>query len=318
MPYILEAKSASLLAAGVPENQDDRAIQQHLTLIETAIRHAAANGHNRVPLLSEKFAGWDKNDIRTGPLFMSQVFKALAEAGYRFHTKSELEIICESGPHRVPYVHTVVTWPKGAIAKHKSLEATPWCPDDGIAEGFRGAGKTELLTQEAKALLKGHPLTPEERKKIADSLGKDLEYVDPSFAQPTMPPKGVLPPTTLPAPGTPMQLIEYLRQKGYKMQGFGCLVEVKHKPTNWDTCRAIGTLVLNLLEVHRSGSPKEPTTASLPLKDYPEIDFKYLRGTFAEVGLLVHQKGDTLECRWPVSAWDYFPIDPVTSIEGDW
>lgn len=282
MPYILEAKSASLLAAGVPENQDDRAIQQHLALIESAIRHAAANGHNRVPLLGKQFAGWNKNDIRTGPLFMSRVFKALTEAGYTFHTKTELEITCESGSHRVPYVHTVVTWPKG-----QRLEA-----------------QTEL--------------TLEERTEIADSLGKDLEYVDPSFAQPTMPSKGVFPPTTLPAPGTPMQLIEYLRQKGYKMQGFGCLVEVKHKPTNWDTCRAIGSLVLNLLEVHRSGSPKEPTTASLSLAEYPDVDFKYLRGTFAEVGLLVHQKGDTLECRWPVSAWDYFPIAPVTSIEGDW
>ena len=281
MPYILDAKSASLLTAGVPENQDDRAIQQHLALIETAIRHAAANGHNRVPLLGKQFAGWDKNDIRTGPLFMSQVFKALTEAGYTFHTKAELEIMCESGSHRVPYVHTVVTWPKG-----QRLEA-----------------QTEL--------------TLEERTEIADSLGKDLEYVDPSFAQPTMQPKGVFPPTTLPAPGTPTQLIEYLRQKGYKMQGFGCLGEVKHKPTNWDTGRAISSLVLNLLEVHRSGSPKKPTTASLPLKDYPEIDVKYLRGAFAEVGFLVHQVGDTLECRWPVSAWDYFPIDPVAANAGD-
>ena len=139
-----------------------------------------------------------------------------------------------------------------------------------------------------------------------------------TWPQHTVPLEGVFPLTTLPAPGTPRQLVEYLRQQGYKMQGFGCLGEVKHKPTNWDTCRAIGTLVLNLLEVHRSGSPKEPTTASLPLTDYPNIDFKYLRGSFAEVGLLVHQKGDTLECRWPVSAWDYFPVDPVTSIEGDW
>lgn len=283
MIRMLSANDASLISAGIGEPPHKQELQKLLDLIESEVRYAASAGRNKAPLLCEEFKGWDSANISELHDVMSWVFQILREEGYSFHTEQMLQIgNNESTCTQVSYPHTVVTWPKG-----QRLEA-----------------QTEL--------------TLEERTKIADSLGKDLEYVDPVFAQPTMPSKGVFPPTTLPAPGTPTQLIEYLRQKGYKMQGFGCLVEVKHKPTNWDTCRAIGSLVLNLLEVHRSGSPKEPTTASLPLKDYPEIDFKYLRGTFAEVGLLVHQKGDTIECRWPASAWDYFPIDQVTSIEGDW
>lgn len=319
MIRMLSANDASLISAGIGEPPHKQELQKLLDLIESEVRYAASAGRNKAPLLNEEFKGWDAANISDPHDVMSLVFLILSEEGYSSHTEQVLQIGNNvSTCSQVHYPHTVVTWPKGAIAKHPNLEATPWCPDDGIAGGFRGAGKTELLTQEAKELLKGHPLTPEERTKIADSLGKDLEYVDPIFSQPTMSPKGVFPPTTLPAPGTPTQLIEYLRQKGYKMQGLGCLVEVKHKPTNWDTCRAIGSLVLNLLEVHRSGSPKEPTTASLPLKDYPEIDFKYLRGTFAEVGLLVHEKGDTIECRWPVSAWDYNPVAPVAANTGDW
>lgn len=283
MVRMLSANDASLLSAGVSESVHKQELQKLLNLIESEVRFAAAAGRNKAALLGEEFKGWDAANISDPHGVMSMVFQILQEEGYSLHTEQMLQIgnvafTCS----QVPYPHTVVTWPKGQ-------------------------------RPEAQA-----ELTLEERTEIADSLGKDLEYVDPIFAQPTMPPNGVFPPTTLPAPGTPMQLIEYLRQKGYKMQGFGCLVEVKHKPTNWDTCRAIGALVLNLLEVHRSGSPKEPTTASLPLAEYPDVDFKYLRGTFAEVGLLVHQKGDVLECRWPVSAWDYFPIDQVTSIEGDW
>lgn len=312
MVRMLSANDASLLSAGVSEPVHKQELQKLLDLIESEVRYAASAGRNKAPLLGEEFKGWDSANISDPHDVMSLVFQILREEGYSFHTEQMLQIgNVASTCSQVPYPHTVVTWPKVETP-------TPRCPDDGIAEGFRGDGKTELLTQEAKDLLEGGPLSRDERTKIADSLGKDLEYVDPIFSQPTMSPKGVFPLTTLPAPGTATQLIEYLRQNGYKMQGFGCLVEVKHKPTNWDTCRAIGGLVLNLLEVHRSGSPKEPTTASLPLKDYPEIDFKYLRGTFAEVGLLVHQKGDTIECRWPVSAWDYFPIDQVTSIEGDW
>jgi len=319
MIRMLSANDASLISAGIGEPPHKQELQKLLDLIESEVRYAASAGRNKAPLLCEEFKGWDSANISELHDVMSWVFQILREEGYSFHTEQMLQIgNNESTCTQVSYPHTVVTWPKTAKATPLSLEPTPRCPDDRIAEGFRGAGKTELLTQEAKDLLEGRPLSHKELIKIANSLGKDLEYVDPIFAQPTMPPKGVFPPTTLPAPGTPTQLIEYLRQKGYKMRGFGCLVEVKHKPTNWDTCRAIGSLVLNLLEVHRSGSPKEPTTASLPLKDYPEIDFKYLRGTFAEVGLLVHQKGDTIECRWPASAWDYFPIDQVTSIEGDW
>lgn len=304
MIRMLSANDASLLSAGVNEPLYKKEAQHLLNLIESEVRFAAASGRNKAALLNEEFKGWDCANATDSQGVMSLVFQVLIEEGYAFHTEQVLQIGNNASTcSQVPYPHIVVTW--------------PWCPDDGIAEGFRGAGKTELLTQEAKDLLEGRPLSLDERTKIADSLGKDLEYVNPAFAQPTMPPMGVFPPTTLPAPGTPMQLIEYLRQKGYKMQGFGCLVEVKHKPTNWDTCRAIGSLVLNLLEVHRSGSPKEPTT-SLPLKDYPEIDFKYLRGTFAEVGLLVHQNGDTIECRWPVSAWDYNPVAPVAANTGDW
>ena len=278
MVRMLSANDASLISAGIGEPPHKKEVQRLLDLIESEVRFAAAAGRNKAPLLCEEFKGWDSANISNPHDVMSCVFQILDEEGYSFHTEQMLQI--------------------GNVASTCSQVPYP---------------HTVVTWPKAQA-----ELTLEERTGIADSLGKDLEYVDPSFAQPTMPPKGIFPPTTLPAPGTPVQLIEYLRQKGYKMQGFGCLVEVKHKPTNWDTCRAIGSLVLNLLEVHRSGSPKEPTTASLPLKDYPEIDFNYLRGTFAEVGLLVHQKGDTLECRWPVSAWDYFPIDQVTSIEGDW
>lgn len=282
MIRMLSANDASLLSAGVSEPAHKQELQKLLDLIESEVRYAASAGRNKAPLLAEEFKGWDAANISDPHDVMSWVFQILREEGYSFHTEQMLQIgNVASTCSQVHYPHTVVTWPKGQ----------------------RPEAQTEL--------------TLEERTEIANSLGKDLEYVDPVFAQPTMPSKGVFPPTTLPAPGTPMQLIEYLRQKGYKMQGFGCLVEVKHKPTNWDTCRAIGSLVLNLLEVHRSGSPKEPTTASLPLKDYPEIDFKYLRGTFAEVGLLVHQKGDTIECRWPVSAWDYFPVATVTANAGD-
>lgn len=317
MPYILEAKSASLLSAGVPENQDDRAVQQHLTLIETAIRHAAANGHNRVPLLGEKFVGWDKNDIRTGPLFMSQVFKALAEVGYRFHTEHSLEIACEAGRHKVPYVHTVVTWPKTATATPVRVEATPWCPDDGIAEGFRGAGKTELLNMDSKALLKVHPLTREERTKIADSIGKDLEYVDPALAQPTSPSPTAFTPSPLPMPGTPIQLIEYLRQKGYKMEGFGCLVEVKHKPTNRDTCRAIAAFVMKLVECHKYGSESFSPSSFVSLGEYPDVDLKYLQGAFAEVGIAIAAGQDWASYRWPSTSWDYTPVAPVAAKAGE-
>lgn len=283
MLRMLSANDASLISAGIGEPPHKQELQKLLDLIESEVRYAASAGRNKAPLLCEEFKGWDSANINERHDVMSWVFQILREEGYSFHTEQMLQIgNNESTCTQVSYPHTVVTWPKG-----QRLEA-----------------QTEL--------------TLEERTEIADSLGKDLEYVDPVFAQPTMPPQGVFPLTTLPAPGTPTQLIEYLRQKGYKMQGFDCLVEVKRKPTNRDTCRAIGSLVLNLLEVHRSGSPKEPTTASLSLAEYPDVDFKYLRGTFAEVGLLVHQKGDVLECRWPVSAWDYFPIDQVTSIEGDW
>ena len=278
MLRMLSANDASLLSAGCGEPPHKQELQKLLDLIESEVQYAASAGRNKAPLLCEEFKGWDAANISNPHDVMSCVFQILDEEGYSFHTEQMLQI--------------------GNVASTCSQVPYP---------------HTVVTWPKAK-----QELTLEERTQIANFLGKDLEYVDPSFAQPTVPPKGVFPPTTLPAPGTPMQLIEYLRQKGYKMEGFGCLVEVKHKPTNWDTCRAIGTLVLNLLEVHRSGSPKEPTTASLPLKDYPEIDFKYLRGTFAEVGLLVHQKGEVIECRWPVSAWDYFPMPPVTSIEGDW
>lgn len=288
MIRMLSANDASLLSAGLGEPAHKQELQKLLNLIENEVRYAAFAGRNKAPLLGEEFKGWDTSSTSDSGDVMSLVFQVLSEEGYSVHTEQMLQIgNVASTCSQVPYPHTVVTWPKAQS------------PEGQIPEA-----QTEL--------------TLEERTEIADSLGKDLEYVEPSFAQPTMPPKWVFPPATLPAPGTPMQLIEYLRQKGYKMQGFGCLVEVKRKPTNWDTCRAIGTLVLNLLEVHRSGSPKEPTTASLPIKDYPEIDFKYLRGAFAEVGFLVHQKGDVLECRWPVSAWDYFPVAPVTANAGDW
>ena len=277
MVRMLSANDASLLSAGLSEPVHKQELQKLLDLIESEVRYAASAGRNKAALLGEEFKGWDTSSTSDSGGVMSLVFQVLSEEGYSVHTEQMLQI--------------------GNVASTCSQVPYPHI----VVTWPKGAPS----------------LSPEERTGIADSLGKDLEYVDPALAQPTMP-KGVFPPTTLPAPGTPTQLIEYLRQKGYKMQGFGCLVEVKHKPTNWDTCRAIGSLVLNLLEVHRSGSPKEPTTASLSLKDYPEIDFKYLRGTFAEVGLLVHQKGDTIECRWPVSAWDYFTVDPVTSIEGDW
>ena len=56
----------------------------------------------------------------------------------------------------------------------------------------------------------------------------------------------------------------------------------------------------------------------LPIKGYLEINFNYLRGAFAEVGLLVHQKGGTIECRWPVSAWEYNPVAPVAANTGTW
>ena len=278
MVRMLSANDASLLSAGVSEPVHKQELQKLLDLIESEVRYAASAGRNKAPLLGEEFKGWDSANISDPHDVMSWVFQILREEGYSFHTEQMLQI------GNVASTCSQVPYPHTVVTWPKGAPS----------------------------------LTRDDRTEIANSLGKDLEYVDPSFAQPTMSPKGVFPPTTLPAPGTPMQLIEYLRQKGYKMQGFGCLVEVKHKPTNRDTCRAIGTLVLNLLEVHRSGSPKEPTTASVSLAEYPDVDFKYLRGTFAEVGLLVHQKGDTLECRWPVSAWDYFPIDPVTSIEGDW
>lgn len=278
MVRMLSANDASLLSAGVSEPVHKQELQKLLDLIESEVRYAASAGRNKAPLLGEEFKGWDAANIRDPHDVMSWVFQILQEEGYSLHTEQMLQI--------------------GNVASTCSQVPYP---------------HTVVTWPEAQT-----ELTLEARTEIADSLGKDLEYVDPIFAQPTMTPKGVFPLTTLPVPGTPMQLIEYLRQKGYKMQGFGCLVEVKHKPTNWDTCRAISTLVLNLLEVHRSGSPKEPTTASLSLAEYPDVDFKYLRGAFAEVGLLVHQKGDTIECRWPVSAWDNFPIAPVTSIEGDW
>ena len=278
MVRMLSANDASLLSAGLSEPVHKQELQKLLDLIESEVRYAASAGRNKAPLLGEEFKGWDTSSASDSGGVMSLVFQVLSEEGYSVHTEQMLQI--------------------GNVASTCSQVPYP-----------------HIVVTWPKVQAE---LTLEERTEIADSLGKDLEYVDPSFAQPTMPPKGVFPPTTLPAPGTPMQLIEYLRQNGYKMQGFGCLVEVKHKPTNWDTCRAIGSLVLNLLEVHRSGSPKEPTTAYLPLTDYPNIDFKYLRGSFAEVGFLVHQKGEVLECRWPVSAWDNFPVDPVTSIEGDW
>ena len=318
MIRMLSANDASLISAGIGEPPHKQEVQKLLNIIENEVRYAAFAGRNKAPLLGEEFKGWDAANISNPHDVMAEVFQVLSEEGYSFHTEQMLQIgNVASTCSQVPYPHSVVTWPKTTTSTQAGVGSAPRCPDDGIAEGFRGDGKTELLTREAKDLLEGRPLSHKELIKIANSLGKDLEYVDPIFAQPTMTPR-VMPMTTLPAPGTPMQLIEHLRQKGYKMQGFGCLVEVKHKPTNWDTCQAIGSLVLNLLEVHRSGSPKEPTTASLPLKGYPEIDFKYLRGTFAEVGLLVHQKGGTIECRWPVSAWDYFTVDPVTIIEGDW
>ena len=283
MLKMLSANDASLLSAGLGEPPHKQELQKLLDLIESEVIYAASAGRNKAALLGEEFKGWDSANISEPHDVMSLVFQILREEGYSFHTEQMLQIgNNESTCTKVSYPHTVVTWPKGP-----RLEA-----------------QLEL--------------TLEERTEIADYLGKDLEYVNSVFAQPTMPSKDVFPPTTLPAPVTPTQLIEYLRQKGYKMQGFGCLVEVKRKPANGDTYRAIGSLVLNLLEVHRSGSPKEPTTASLPLKDYPEIDFKYLRGAFAEVGLLVHQKGDTIECRWPVSAWDNFPVAPVTANAGDW
>lgn len=304
MIRMLSANDASLISAGIGEPPHKQELQMLLDLIESEVRYAASAGRNKAPLLGEEFKGWDSANISELHDVMSWVFQILREEGYGFHTEQMLQIgNIASTCSQVAYPHTVVTWPKAATATPLSLDATPWCPDDGLAEGFRGAGKTELLTRD-------------ERKKIADYLGKDLEYVDRVFAQPTSPSPTAFTPSPLPMPGSPVQLIDYLRQKGYKMQGFGCLVEVKRNPANWDTWRAIGTLVLNLLEVHRSGSPKEPTTASLSLAEYPDIDFKYLRGTFAEVGLLVHQKGDVLECRWPVSAWDYFPIAPVAANAG--
>ena len=278
MLRMLSANDASLLSAGIGEPLHKQELQKLLNHIESEVRFAAAAGRNKAALLGEEFKGWDTSRTSDSGDVMSLVFQVLSEEGYSVHTEQILQI--------------------GNVASACSQVPYPHI----VVTWPKGAPS----------------LTRDDLTKIADSLGKDLEYVDPIFAQPTMPSKGVFPPTTLPAPGTPTQLIEYLRQQGYKMQGFGCLVEVKHKPTNWDTCRAIGSLVLNLLEVHRSGSPKEPTTASLSLAEYPDVDFKYLRGTFAEVGLLVHQKGDVLECRWPVSAWDYFPVAPVTANAGDW
>lgn len=278
MIRMLSANDASLLSAGVSEPAHKQELQKLLDLIESEVRYAASAGRNKAALLGEEFKGWDSANIRNPHDVMSLVFQILREEGYGFHTEQMLQI------GNVASTCSQVPYPHTVVTWPKA--------------------QTEL--------------TRGDRTKIAGSLGKDLEYVDPIFTQPTMQPEGIVPMTTLPAPGTPTQLIEYLRQKGYKMQGFGCLAKVKHEPTNWDTCRAIGSLVLNLLEVHRSGSPKEPTTASLPLKDYPEIDFKYLRGTFAEVGLLVHQKGDTIECRWPVSAWDCNPAAPVAANTGDW
>lgn len=278
MIRMLSANDASLISAGIGEPVHKQELQKLLNLIESEVRYAASAGRNKAALLGEEFKGWDTSSTSDSGDVMSLVFQVLSEEGYSVHTEQMLQI------GNVASTCSQVPYPHIVVTWH-----------------------------EAQA-----ELTLEERTEIADSLGKDLEYVDPSFAQPTMQPEGIVPMTTLPAPGTPMQLIEYLRQKGYKMEGFGSLVEVKHKPTNRDTCRAVFALVLKLLEVHGFGSPKEPTTASLSLAEYPEVDFKYLRGTFAEVGLLVHQKGDTLECRWPVSAWDYFPVAPVTANAGDW
>lgn len=267
MVRMLSANDASLLSAGLGEPPHKQELQKLLDLIESEVRYAASAGRNKAPLLGEEFKGWDSVNISDPHDVMSLVFQILREEGYGFHTEQMLQI------GNVASTCSQVPYPHTVVT---------WP--------------------------KGPPsLTRDDRTEIADSLGKDLEYVDPIFSQPTMSPKGVFPPTTLPAPGTPTQLIEYLRQKGYKMQGFGCLVEVKHKPANWDTCRAISALVVKLLEAHGLGSPKAPTTAYLPLTDYPNIDFKYLRGSFAEVGFLVHQVGEALECRWPVSAWEYSP-----------
>ena len=267
MVRMLSANDASLLSAGLSEPVHKQDLQKLLDLIESEVRYAASAGRNKAALLGEEFKGWDAANIRDPHDVMSWVFQILQEEGYGFHTEQMLQI------GNVASTCSQVPYPHTVVTWPKA--------------------QTEL--------------TRDDRTKIAGSLCKDLEYVDPILAQPTMQPEGIVPMTTLPAPGTPMQLIEYLRQKGYKMEGFGCLVEVKHKPTNWDTCRAIGTLVLNLLEAHGLGSPKAPTTASLSLAEYPDVDFKHLRGSFAEVGFLVHQVGEALECRWPVSAWEYSP-----------
>lgn len=275
---MLSAAEAASISAGIVEPAEGQEVQHLLSLVESEVQFAAAAGRNKAPLLAEEFRGWDRDAASESCGIMSLVFQNLEVLGYTLHTEQMLQI--------------------GNVASTCSQVLYP---------------HTVVTWPKAK-----RDLTLEESTKLAGSLGKDLEYVATIFAQPTMPPRGGFPPTTLPAPGTPMQLIECLRQKGYKMEGFGYLGEVKHKPTNWDTCRAIGTLVLQLLEAHRLGSPKSPTAAFLPLNEYPDADFKYLRGSFAEVGLLVRQTGDVIECRWPVSAWNYFPIDQVTSIEGDW
>lgn len=318
MIRMLSANDASLLSAGVIEPIYKKEAQHLLNLIENEIRFAAAAGRNKAALLNEEFKGWDAANISDPHDVMSLVFLILSEEGYSFHTEQVLQIGNNASTcSQVHYPHTVVTWPKGAIAKHPNLEATPWCPDDGIAGGFRGAGKTELLTQEAKELLKGHPLTPEERTKIADSLGKDLEYVDPSFAQPTLPTKEAFTPKEIPMPATPVQLIEYLRQKGYKMEGFGSFVKKVHKPTNWDTSRAIAAFVLQLVESHKLGSPKASCSALMTLTEYPDADVNYLRGVFGEVGMMVYTSPQGLVYRWPVTSWDYIPVSPVSAKAGE-
>ena len=181
MLRMLSANDASFISAGMGEPPHKQELQKLLDLIESEVRYAASAGRNKAPLLGEEFKGWDSANISDPHDVMSLVFQILREEGYSFQTEQMLQIgNNESTCTQVPYPHTVVTWPKGQ--------------------------KPEAQTE----------LTLEERTEIAESLGKDLEYVDPVFAQPTMPPKGVFPPTTLPVPFSRIgKFVVALRQAGF-------------------------------------------------------------------------------------------------------
>lgn len=351
MPYILPASQASLISAGETLPEHDRAVQECLSLIEIEIREAASEGLNKVHLLLPRFAGWDKNNLASGPAHMPAVFAALLANGYGYFTEPGVPIH-ESmrRPMVVPYVHTSVTWGKMVVVNKTSRDnkrgvmAPPESiiietddlrvvTQEGLDEQIRkrdyAVGEWVL---EPKALSEGQ-LMSVKKDFDADSMNENIAPVCISKDAPPVPESDLgadeayfreattyapaPPPPPAPMPGNPAQLINFLHNRGFALKGFGVPAGYVHKPQapySWETQKVINKVTASLLESHLRGV-HERRMCAIEF-DPSRVEVTRILEDFKNLGfdLIKPKSYGEFTYVWPVDAWDLHSSAPCQEL----